>query len=43
MSLYMFACGYKQMRAGFMKVRGLRGPETAATDNSDQTDVGAVA
>lgn len=29
------------MRSGFMKVRGLRAPGTAATDNSEQADVGA--
>lgn len=38
----MFACGYRQTHAGSMEVRGLRGPGTAATDNSEQADVSAV-
>lgn len=38
----MFECGYRQTHAGSMEVRCLRGPGTAATDNSEQADVGAV-
>lgn len=38
----MFACGYRQMHAGAMEIGVLRAPGTAATDNSQQPDMGTV-